>query len=167
MNNSWFWFTWWDGHVSVQNNGKTSLKFCIIIESKSQDFFPYCSVHQHGRRDVTWKLRLNLFRLSTLLSQYRSRDSTQESIFFQSWTFSCWHAVFLMNTRKVQTSFVSSHMICIGKTTSTSEKSLLPSAVSATKFIFWISALIDGVPWRIGIAPHSFRSFLNLIWCAK
>ena len=26
-----------------------SLKFCIIIESNSQDYFRYCSVHQHGR----------------------------------------------------------------------------------------------------------------------
>ena len=34
--NSWFSLTWWDGHVGVQNNGKMSLKFCIIIESNCQ-----------------------------------------------------------------------------------------------------------------------------------
>ena len=44
-------------HVGVQNNGKMSLRFCIIIESNSQDFFRYCSVHQYGRRDVTLKPR--------------------------------------------------------------------------------------------------------------
>ena len=27
--------TWWDGHVGVQNNGKMSLQFCIMIESNS------------------------------------------------------------------------------------------------------------------------------------
>ena len=36
---SWFSVTWWDGHVGVQDNGKMSLKFCIIIESKSQKTF--------------------------------------------------------------------------------------------------------------------------------
>ena len=35
-----------------------SLKFCIIIESKSQKTFRCCSVHQHGRRDVKWKPRI-------------------------------------------------------------------------------------------------------------
>ena len=30
---SWFSLAWWDGHVGVQNNGKMSLKFTIIIES--------------------------------------------------------------------------------------------------------------------------------------
>ena len=34
---SWFSLTWWDGHV--QNNGKMSLKFCIIIEQNSQKNF--------------------------------------------------------------------------------------------------------------------------------
>ena len=34
--NSWFSLTWWDGHVGVKNNGKMSLKFCIIIESNCQ-----------------------------------------------------------------------------------------------------------------------------------
>ena len=33
---SWVALTWWGGHVGVQNNGKMSLKFCIIIESNSQ-----------------------------------------------------------------------------------------------------------------------------------
>ena len=38
--NSCFSPTWWNGHVGIQNIGKMSLKFCIIIESKSQkDFF--------------------------------------------------------------------------------------------------------------------------------
>ena len=36
---SWFSLTWWDGHVSVQSNGKMSLTFCIIIEWKSQKIF--------------------------------------------------------------------------------------------------------------------------------
>ena len=48
--NFWFSLMWWDGHVGVQNNCKMSLKFCIIIESNS--------VHQNGRRDVTWKPRI-------------------------------------------------------------------------------------------------------------
>ena len=57
--NSWFSIRWWDGHVGVQNNNcKMSLKFCIMIESKSQDFFRYCSIQQRGHRDVTWKPRI-------------------------------------------------------------------------------------------------------------
>ena len=36
---SWFSLTWWDGHVGVQNDGKMSLKFIIIIESNSQNTF--------------------------------------------------------------------------------------------------------------------------------
>ena len=51
---SWFSLTWWDG----QNNGKMPFKFCIITESNFQDFFRYCSIHQHGRRDFTWKPRI-------------------------------------------------------------------------------------------------------------
>ena len=39
FDNSWFSLTWWDGHVGVQNNGKMSLTFCIIIESNSQKTF--------------------------------------------------------------------------------------------------------------------------------
>ena len=31
---SWFSLTWWGGHVGEQNNGKMSLKFCIIIASQ-------------------------------------------------------------------------------------------------------------------------------------
>ena len=53
-----FSLTWWEDHVGVQNNGKMSLKFCIIVESNSQDFFRYCSLHQHSRHDVTWKPRI-------------------------------------------------------------------------------------------------------------
>ena len=31
---------WWDDHVGVQNKGKMSLKFCIIIEpAPAPDFF--------------------------------------------------------------------------------------------------------------------------------
>ena len=52
---------------------------------------------------------IDLFGLSILFCQYRSCDDPQESIDFQSWTFSCSHAVFLMNTTKVQTSWGSSH----------------------------------------------------------
>ena len=37
--NSWFSLTRCDGHVGVQNNGKMSLKFCIIIESNFQKTF--------------------------------------------------------------------------------------------------------------------------------
>ena len=55
--NFWFSLTWWDGHVGVQNNVKISLKFCIIVNSR-KTFFLYSSVHQHGRRDVTWKPRI-------------------------------------------------------------------------------------------------------------
>ena len=39
LSNSWFSVTWWDGHVGAQNNGKMSLKFCIITESNSQKTF--------------------------------------------------------------------------------------------------------------------------------
>ena len=38
-NNSWFSLRWWDGQVGVQNNGKMSLKFCIIVKSNSQKIF--------------------------------------------------------------------------------------------------------------------------------
>ena len=60
---SCFSITWWDGHVGVQNNGKMSLKFCIMIKSNSwKYFFRYCSVHQHGCPDVTWKPRIGQVR---------------------------------------------------------------------------------------------------------
>ena len=36
---SWFSLAWWDGHIGVQNNGKISFKFCLIIESNSQRTF--------------------------------------------------------------------------------------------------------------------------------
>ena len=45
---------------------------------------------------------LNCLNKSIWFPQYRSYDDTQESIFFQSWTFSCSHVVFLMNTTKDQ-----------------------------------------------------------------
>ena len=36
-----------------------SLKFSLDNRIKfPKDFFRYCSVHQHGRRDVTWKRRI-------------------------------------------------------------------------------------------------------------
>ena len=54
---------------------------------------------------------IDLFCLSILFSQYRSPDDTQESNLFESWTFSCSHVVFLMNTANVQTSEVSSHAL--------------------------------------------------------
>ena len=54
-------------------------------------------------------IAVNVFCLSILFSQYRWCDDSQESIFFQSWTFSRSYAVFLMNTPKVQTSWGSSH----------------------------------------------------------
>ena len=38
--NSWFSLTWWDDHVGLQNYGKMSLKFCIMIESNSHENFP-------------------------------------------------------------------------------------------------------------------------------
>jgi len=47
---------------------------------------------------------IDLFCLLILFPQCRSCDDTKESIFFESWIFSCSHAVFLMNTTKVQTS---------------------------------------------------------------
>ena len=37
--NSWVALMWWGGHVGVQNNGKMTLKFCIIIESNCQKTF--------------------------------------------------------------------------------------------------------------------------------
>ena len=60
---TWFSLTWWDGLVGVQNNGKIQLKFCITIESN----FGYCSVHQHGRRDVTLKARIVIINARLLL----------------------------------------------------------------------------------------------------
>ena len=36
---SWFSFTGRNGHIGVQNNGKMSLKFCVIIEFNSQKTF--------------------------------------------------------------------------------------------------------------------------------
>ena len=47
---------------------------------------------------------IDLFNLPILFSQYKSCNDTKESIFFQSWTFSCSHAVFLKDSTKVQTS---------------------------------------------------------------
>ena len=52
---------------------------------------------------------IDFFRSSMLFSRYWLGNDSKESIFFQSWTFSCLHAAFLMNTAKVQTSKVSSH----------------------------------------------------------
>ena len=58
----------------------------------------------------TVKCKIDIFGLSILFSQYRSCDDTHESIFFQSWTFSCSHGIFLKtDTTKAQTSQVSSH----------------------------------------------------------
>ena len=59
----------------------------------------------------------DLFRLTILLSRYRSCDDTQGSICFHNWTFSCSHVVVLMNTTKVQTSLVSSHDVYWEKVT--------------------------------------------------
>ena len=67
---------------------------------------------------------MDLFCLLILFSQYISSDDNQESIFFQSWTFSYSRAVFLTNTTKVQTSWVSSHDLYWEKEKSTSEKGL-------------------------------------------
>ena len=39
LDNSWVALTWWGEHVGVENNNKLSLKFCILIESNSQDSF--------------------------------------------------------------------------------------------------------------------------------
>ena len=42
-----------------QNNDKMSLKFLHNNRIKfSNDLFRYFPVHQHGRRDVTWKPRI-------------------------------------------------------------------------------------------------------------
>ena len=35
-----------------------------------KDFFRYCSVHQHGRRDVTWKPRIEL-KLCTVVTHHK------------------------------------------------------------------------------------------------
>ena len=43
------------GVVTVAMISRDACK--ISIESNSQDFFSYCPVHQHGRRDVTRKPR--------------------------------------------------------------------------------------------------------------
>ena len=89
-----------------------------------------------GKLSCKLMIRANIFRillsriidfllLSILFSQCRSCDNTRESIFFDSWTFSCWLAVFLMNMTKVPTSKISSHDLYSEKRKSTSEKGLL------------------------------------------
>ena len=61
---------------------------------------PDCAFFLHLTPDAKYdvnegEVRKNSLRLSNLFSQYRSCDDSKESIFFQSWTFSCLHAVFL------------------------------------------------------------------------
>ena len=63
------------------------------------------------------------FSLSIFFPQYTSCNDTKESVFFQSWTFSCSHAFFKMYTVKVQTSEVSS-LDLYGKTKSTNKEGL-------------------------------------------
>ena len=65
---------------------------------------PFCTMIANG---ANWLI--DFFRSSMLFSRYWLGNDSKESIFFQSWTFSCLHAAFLMNTAKVQTSKVSSH----------------------------------------------------------
>ena len=57
----------------------------------------------------------DLFRSLILFSQYKSCDDTQETIFFQSRTFSGSHAVFFTNTTRFEPPR-HRHMICIRKT---------------------------------------------------
>ena len=59
---SWFSLTWWDGHACWCK--KQWQNFTQVLHNNRikfpKDFFRYCSVHQHGHHDVTWKLRINL-----------------------------------------------------------------------------------------------------------
>ena len=60
-------------------NGTMSLKFCIIIDSKSQDVFYYCSVHSNMAAVTSHENReLDLFAKQTSFS--RSRDFLESSL---------------------------------------------------------------------------------------
>lgn len=72
----------------------------LTCRSQSHECIAMCSRFETG---------IHLFGFLVLFSQHRLCDDTQESISFQSWTFSCLHTVYLMNTTKVRTSQVSSH----------------------------------------------------------
>ena len=69
----------------------------IHVESRFDPTQPLCSQLFSGPTGA----KIDLFRLSIQFSQYRSCDDTQESIFFESCTFSC---LFSQNSTKVQTS---------------------------------------------------------------
>ena len=64
--------------------------------------------HHDGRVTHQNQEVIDLFYRQILFTQYRSRDNTQESNFFESWTF---FVLAHMNTTKAQTSLVSSHCV--------------------------------------------------------
>ena len=71
--NSWFSLTWWDGHVGVQNNGKMSLKFSIMIESNSQKNF--CAIVLYtNMAAVTSRENQELRRLQIILNHNKSNQ---------------------------------------------------------------------------------------------
>ena len=75
-----------------KGDGETFLPAFMRQRSKVSSFFQeYMNI-------------IDLFVLLILFSQYGSFDDTQESVFCQSWTFSCLYAVFLMSLAEVQTS---------------------------------------------------------------
>ena len=89
--NFWFSLMWWDGHVGVQNNGKMSLKFCIIVESNSQKTFfaivlstKMAAVTSRENRELLlvdyciicrWKASQVLIEIQCTLSANQKRDS--------------------------------------------------------------------------------------------
>ena len=72
---------WWDGHVGVQNNGKMSLKFCIIIESNSQETF-FAIVLYTNMAAVTSRVNREMVRRFGLRMKTKKWRWVKVSIFF-------------------------------------------------------------------------------------
>ena len=112
---SWFSFMWCDSHVGVQNNGKMTLKFYIIIESI---FFCYCSVHQQGCRDVKWEwLSHNIYKHVSKLTASFERSEYVQLRAIIDWLIiiidDCQYDIKILKTTKEKIGAVAFLMACI------------------------------------------------------
>ena len=106
---------------------------------------------------------IHLFRFSVLFSQYRSCDDTQESIFFQSWTF----YVCTQSTQWTRQRFEPlryHHLTCIEKTKSANEKGLLSQLLLVSfynKKIWRVRVMEFLFKCSTQYCSHSLRSLLR------
>jgi len=107
LGNSEFWFPQISMFPSTSSPETVRLsgnKIHCSPQDQSLSVKYYQLSHRNIWTPIYWPiLGPNSTQLTFLFIQCWSCDDTPESIFFQIWTFSCLHAVFLMNTTKVQT----------------------------------------------------------------